>query len=224
MNLGTKIKDRRKQLGITQRALSKLISMDNSQLSKIEQGKLQPTINKILELSSILEMSLDDLLRKDRNNLNEPNVIYKLKTDPNRNNQGIPLYNLEASTSLVSLFGNQSKEPKDYLQIPNLPKCDGALTVTGDSMYPLLKSGDLIIYRKVELEISNILFGEMYLIAIDLSGDEYVSVKWIHPSDKGDEYIKLVSENKHHQPKDVSLKKVLALALVKASVRINAMK
>ncbi|MGY0407423.1 MAG: LexA family transcriptional regulator [Polaribacter sp.] len=157
--------------------------------------------------------------------VNKPSAIYKLKTDNIKDNQSVPLYNLEASAGLVSLFSSHNDQtPIDYIQIPNLPKCDGALTVTGDSMYPLLKSGDIIMYKELSNEIANILFGEMYLISLDLDGDEYVSVKWIQRSDKGEKYIKLVSENQHHQPKDVALKKVRALALVKASVRINAMR
>lgn len=157
--------------------------------------------------------------------VNEPNGIYKLRTDRIEDQQDVPLYNLEASAGLVSLFNKHADHtPIDYLRIPNLPKCDGALTVTGDSMYPLLKSGDIIMYKEVNTEIANVFFGEMYLLSIALNGDEYVSVKWVQKSDKGEDYIKLVSENQHHQPKDIHLKSVKAMALVKASVRINAMR
>ncbi len=155
----------------------------------------------------------------------EPNQVYKLKTDNNVSEQRIPFYNLEATAGLVELFNHiNDKDPIDYLSIPNLPKCDGAVSVTGDSMYPLLKSGDIIMYKQLTNEISNIFFGEMYLLSIDLDGDEYVSVKWVQRSDKGEKYIKIVSENQHHQPKDIPLKKIRALALVKASVRINSMR
>lgn len=41
-------------------------------------------------------------------------------------------------------------------------------------------------------------------------------------SEKGDDYVKLVSYNeKHHPAKDVALKKIRAMAAVKASIRIN---
>ena len=64
----------------------------------------------------------------------------------------------------------------------------------------------------------------MYLVSlINDDGDEFVMVKWLHRSDKGDEYVKLVSENRHHQPKDFHIKNVKGLALIKASVRINSM-
>jgi len=172
-----------------------------------------------LAFNGVGELELEEKL------INEPNRIYKLRTDRIEDQQDVPLYNLEASAGLVSLFNKHADHtPIDYLRIPNLPKCDGALTVTGDSMYPLLKSGDIIMYKEVNTEIANVFFGEMYLLSIALNGDEYVSVKWVQKSDKGEDYIKLVSENQHHQPKDIHLKSVKAMALVKASVRINAMR
>jgi len=132
--------------------------------------------------------------------------------------------NIKEPTELISLFNNQfDTEPIDYLKIPNLPKCDGALTVKGDGMYPLIKSGDIIIYKKLELELTNIFYGEIYLLTIDISGDEYITIKRIQQSDMGIDYIKLESENKHHQAKDLLFNKVKKIALIKATVRVNAM-
>ncbi|MBB4807429.1 transcriptional regulator with XRE-family HTH domain [Chryseobacterium defluvii] len=138
--------------------------------------------------------------------------------------QEVPLYDFTAVAGLRELF--DSGAPQKTLQtikIPNLPKCDGAVPMTGDSMYPLLKSGDLILYK--EINVSDIFYGEMYLLSIILSGQfkEYVTVKYIQKSDLGDDYIKLVSQNHHHQPKDFKVSDVSAIALIKASVRYNTM-
>ncbi|MFL0104828.1 S24 family peptidase [Tenacibaculum maritimum] len=150
--------------------------------------------------------------------------IFKLKTDNDLGSQNIPLYNIEAAAGLVELFQSQADtNPIDTLSIPNLPKCDGAVFVTGDSMYPLLKSGDIVAYKQIEDFNNDIFWGEMYLISVEVAGEEYISVKYIQKSEKGEQYIKLVSQNQHHQPKNVKLKKVRAMALVKASVRINSM-
>lgn len=138
--------------------------------------------------------------------------------------QRIPLYNLEATAGLVELFQSHSDtKPIDTIHIPNLPKCDGAVFVTGDSMYPLLKSGDIVAYKQIHDIKNGIFWGEMYLVSINVDSEEYISVKYVQKSDKGEDYIKLVSQNQHHQPKDVLLKNIRAMALVKASVRINSM-
>jgi phage repressor protein C with HTH and peptisase S24 domain len=154
----------------------------------------------------------------------EATTIYRNKTDRAAAQQAIPLYDVHATAGLVELFADSNKNvPVELINIPNLPKCDGAVYVTGDSMYPLLKSGDIVIYKEINDVVNNIFWGEMYLISIDLEGEEYISVKYIQKSDLGKDYIKLVSQNANHQPKDISLSKVRALAIVKASIRVNSM-
>ncbi|MFA7448774.1 MAG: S24 family peptidase [Weeksellaceae bacterium] len=170
----------------------------------------------------------EPMLRNNIMQVAEPSVQYqaKSKTDPLPiNHQYIPIYSLEASAGIVSLFKDMHKhEPIDFLQIPNLPKSDGAVYVTGDSMYPLLKSGDIVVYKKLAASIENIFFGEMYLISVSLDHDgDITTVKWIQKSEQGNEYVKLVSQNQHHQSKDVHLSKIRALAIIKASIRINSM-
>ncbi len=166
-----------------------------------------------------------EMLKISDDRLHEPNETYLLRTDKVTDMQAIPLYNLEATAGLVELFQHvNEKTPIDYLSIPNLPKSDGAVFVTGDSMYPLLKSGDIVIYKQVHNIEEGIFWGEMYLVSVDIDGEEYISVKYIQKSDQGDDYIKLVSQNGHHQPKDIRKDRIRAIAMIKASVRINAMR
>lgn len=157
--------------------------------------------------------------------VNEPKAVYALKTDRLlRGNQTIPLYDIEAVAGLVPLFDSATRQnPIDHISIPGLPKCDGAIKVTGDSMYPLLKSGDIIMYKKVNDIMNDVFWGEMYLLSVATDDEEYVTVKYIQRSDKGEEWVRLVSQNQHHQDRDIHRKKIKALALVKASIRINSM-
>lgn len=190
--------------------------------------KTVPKIEFLVKLKEKLELSFDWLLMDNDDNdlkiVSEPATIYKLKTDRTEQNQSIPLYSIEASAGVVTLFrDNKETQPIDHIKIPNLPKCDGAIYVTGDSMYPLLKSGDIVMYKQMHDIKSGLIYGEMYIVSIDYDGDEIVSVKWLQKSDKGEEWIKLVSENKHHPDRDIHLNRVRALALVKASIRINSM-
>lgn len=154
----------------------------------------------------------------------EQTQLYKLRGDRTLKHQLIPLYDLEASAGLVQLFqDSNSVTPIDTISIPNLPKCDGALYVVGDSMYPLLKSGDIVMYKQVHDLPNDFFWGEMYLVHIDMDGDTYTTVKYIQRSEIGPEHIKLVSYNQHHSPKDIHLSRIRAAALVKASVRVNSM-
>lgn len=113
------------------------------------------------------------MLQKDTQN-DDSLTLRTLKTDRILDNQDIPLYDIQVAAGVVDLFGGEQKQiPVDYIRIPKLPKCDGALYVTGDSMYPLLKSGDIVMYKEIYNLEHNIIWGEMYLAYINNDGNEY---------------------------------------------------
>lgn len=186
-------------------------------LAKIIAYLPQINIEWLITGSGEMEMSSREV--------NEPTQVYKLKTDRLENGiQHIPLYDIEATAGLTPLFNSKTNEiPLDHIVIPHLPKCDGALKVTGDSMYPLLKSGDIVMYKQIHDISNNIFWGEMYLLAVDTGDEEYVTIKYIQKSEKGQDWVKLVSQNQHHSPQDFERSRIKSLALVKASIRINSM-
>ena len=139
-----------------------------------------------------------------------------------RHHQGIPLYEMNPAGSLLDFF-NQPPNIIDYIQIPKLPKSDGALYILGESMYPVLKSGDIVIYKKVNNLKEGIYYGEMYLLSINIDGDDATILRYVHHSEKGENYIRLISHNTAHAPKDINMEYVKAMALIKASIRINTM-
>lgn len=149
--------------------------------------------------------------------LNHPKSIERIIED-----QDIPLYDISAAANLKTLLGDKSQNIIGKISIPNMPRCDGAVYVRGDSMYPLLKSGDIIIYKEVN-NFDYVVFGEMYLVSFGLDGDEYLTVKYVNKSEKQG-HITLVSYNLHHQPMDIPIDGIYAMALVKASVRLNTMR
>lgn len=151
-----------------------------------------------------------------------PMQTFPLRTDRNVTLQEIPLYDFDASAGLVAIFNDMHPEPVDYLRIPNLPTVDGAIYVRGDSMSPLLKSGDIVMYKKKELSVDSILWGEIYLLSFTCDGDSYTAVKYIRKSDEPGK-IRLASFNPSFAPKDIPMDSVTALALVKASLTFHTM-
>lgn len=149
--------------------------------------------------------------------------IRKLKTDKKKEIQLIPLYEISASAGVMELLSDvhrQRQIPIDYIQIPNMPACDGALPISGDSMYPLLKSGDIVLFKEVN-DKANIIWGEMYLAAVRHNGDEFFFSKYIQKSERNG-YARFVSENKHHQPVEFPIDSIVGIALIKASIRFQS--
>lgn len=147
---------------------------------------------------------------------------FSLPTDRHVSSQDIPLYGIDAAAGLVAIFNSTAVEPADYLRIPNLPPVDGALYVRGEAMSPLLKSGDIVIFKKKAISLDSIIWGEIYILSFDIDGDAYTAVKFIRKSDTPG-CIRLVSYNPDFAPKDIPLSSITALALVKASLAFHTM-
>lgn len=191
--------------------------------------KARNTYDAELLYTKCLHLNPEWLLTGNGSMLKEEKEIEIKKLDQSRKtidahitDQEVPLYDIHAMAGLQELFNTgKPAQVLETIQIPNLPRCDGAITITGDSMYPLLKSGDIILYAITSIE--NIFYGEMYLLGIQLNDfEEFITVKYIHRSDHSGN-IKLVSQNKHHDDKEVPLKSIRSIALVKASIRFNTM-
>lgn len=134
--------------------------------------------------------------------------------------QKIPLYDIVATGGLLASFQDQKSVPLDYISLPDLPAVDGAVYVRGDSMSPLIKSGDIIIYKKVALSEDNIMWGQIYLLSYTYDQDSYTSVKYLRRSDRPG-YVRLVSENPNFDPQDIPASSITAIALVKASITFH---
>jgi phage repressor protein C with HTH and peptisase S24 domain len=215
----------RKELGLTQEALAQKLGIGKSALSMIETGRAslsERNKNIIVQELNVnpewLETGQGQMFFEQR-----PEAVFTNRTDRKLPTQSVPLYNIEGTAGLVPLFlDRESVRPVDYIHIPNLPRCDGAIYVVGDSMYPLLKSGDIVLYKQLR-DIENIFWGDMYLLSIDIDGEEYVTVKYIQKSEN-EGCVKLVSQNPHHADKEVPVERIRALAFVKASIRMNSIR
>ena len=158
-----------------------------------------------------------DMIRKDDIVQNhQPKSVEKISED-----QEILLYDIAAAANLKTLLINKDQNILGAIKIPDAPKCDGAIYVSGDSMYPLLKSGDIIAFKAV-YNLQYLIYGEMYLVAFEIDGEEYLTVKYINKTEDP-ETIKLVSYNTHHQPMDIPVAAIRSLAIVKFSIRKNMM-
>jgi len=62
-NLGLKLRERRKQEGLTLKELGELTGVDTSYLGRIEQGKRFPSANILRKLAEPLEYTQEELLK-----------------------------------------------------------------------------------------------------------------------------------------------------------------
>jgi len=206
------------QIGITEGALQNMMKKGSTNTSTLE------------KIARILEVPVGYFFDEDYNNekyhINSDNItkIHKPTKymDKILETQEITLFDIKAAANLKTLFIDKNQNILGTIRLPNIPKCDGAMYVTGDSMDPIIKSGDIICYKEIS-DFNNIIYGDMYLVAIDQDGDEYLTIKYITHSEKGKGWIRLESYNPRHSPQDFEMRCITALALVKISIRMNTM-
>lgn len=219
LNEGIKITSFERKIGASKGVLSRALTSGTD----IQSKWLQSVVENYPHYSSEwLLTGKGDMIKSDNTKEENLRIIHNpVYSDKLIEDQEVFLYDIYAAANLKTLFLNKDQNILGKISIPNIPACDGAVYINGDSMYPLLKSGDIIAYKEIK-SIENIIYGEMYLISFDMDGDEFLTVKYINKSDV-DGCIKLVSYNSHHDPKDIPLKAINALGLVKLSIRKNTM-
>lgn len=175
-------------------------------------------------LESYLGGSLEDYLTQDQPNVREVSedaAIYKRDKERLLPPQMIPVYDLEATAGITPILTNPSDhQPEDYIYIPGLPKVDGFIAAAGDSMYPIIKAGDLVAFKQIH-DVANIIPGEKYIIGIDLEGDEHILIKYLQRSSQGDDYLSLISYNENHQTIDIAKDRIKSIAIIKAILRFE---
>lgn len=201
----------------------------SQKINRLKEENTSPSFEILNDISTKFEKINPGWLLTGKGNMliqesiaSEPPAIYHAKSiEKKHNQQNIPLYDINAAAGLKTLFAGGKQNIVDTLKIPNLSKVDGAMFITGDSMYPLLKSGDIVVFKQIH-NIDFLHLGDIYILAYEIDGDEYVVVKYINHSEK-EGCVKLVSYNEHYTPIDIPINSINTIALVKASVRYNTM-
>lgn len=216
--------------GLSDSAFEKKAGLSNGYITNSTKGTGGLNSETIMKLYSVFpEINLmwiitgDEAFKEGRQENFSVNAIRKLKSDRTKQIQSIPLYNMAASAGIFELIAEEhrgKKIPLEYIQIPNMPVCDGAVPITGDSMYPLLKNGDIVLFKEVH-DKNNIIWGEMYLAAVKHNGDSFFFSKYIQRSER-EGYARFVSENKHHQPVEFPIDSIQGIALIKATIRFHS--
>lgn len=224
-----RLKEVRDFVGMGQTAFEDYTGISRGYFSKFKGSLGSDTILKIY--SKIPDLNLEWLITGEGEMIKQPSTqeasgdIIPL-SHPKTPDKIYPmsefnLYDIDVSAGLSRLFSEDGDRNKAYLgkiSIPNMPKCDGAVKVIGDSMYPLLKSGDIIAYKEVH-SIESVQYGEIYILQIENDSDVSVVVKYVKKSSEGNDYLNLVSYNKEHDPKDVRKESITALARVILCIR-----
>jgi len=183
----------REKKNLSREYVAEKLKVTVSSYGKIERGETGLTLERLYELAEIFGMSPEDLLTFNRSR--KGNVTY------------VPI---EAQAGFLQ--GHSQEYSGDY-KTYNLPFIEGKdlymISVTGDSMFPTITPGDLVIIEQVE-DLKSIKYGRIYVI---VAKDGCV-IKRIH-SHESPKKITLKSDNSTYEPYEIDKKEILSVWLVK---------
>lgn len=118
--------------------------------------------------------------------------------------QGKPYYNVDFIGGFDVVLNDQTIRPDYLIDFRKYSEADYWCNITGHSMEPLISSGDIIALKEMQDWRDFLLYGEVYGIITD----DMRTVKKVTKSSKGEDYLRLVPENKsdEYQPQDIPVK------------------
>lgn len=181
-------------LGLSKGTLGKS-RMENRDLSERNAQKVldfYTDLNRTWLLTGEGEM----LTASNEENEPQPKISYT---------KGQPYYDVDFMAGFDIMVNDQTTLPKYNIDFAPYNH-DGVLwcNVTGNSMQPLISSGDIIAIKRMLEWKDFILYGEVYgVVTNDLR-----TIKIVTKSSKGDEYVRLVPANpsSEYQPQDLPVK------------------
>lgn len=191
-SLGERLKTARKEAGLKQEDVGRILGLGKSTISEWETGKRSPDIELITELASILNTSVEYLLGIERQSDTKAKHEYRLPT----NVQPVSELHMHRIPMIGEIAaGEPILAVQDYETfVPGPMGADFALTVRGDSMEPTYLTGDIVYLRQQD----DVYDGQVAAVIID---DE-AALKHVYHIPNG---LTLVSDNTAYPPRVVTL-------------------
>lgn len=207
--------------GLSRRKFQEIINVSNSYIQNISKGVSNkvlnsisihfPELNKEWLLTGVGEMLIDTERTDKTVSISQSSISEKSR-------KGALIYDIDATCGTDGRALEFTDEKViGSIDAPEINPNSQIIFASGDSMQPLIYSGDRIVIRKIESwDYFN--YGQVYLIITN----EYRFIKRVrkHPTDE-ENTIVLRSENEHYDDIALPKKEILYLYLVENILAIK---
>ena len=207
--IGQNIKYLRKKRNLSQQELADQLSIPRTTLSDYERGHTQVNLENLLKLSSIFNVTIDNLIKTNLSHTeleivrNADFKVLAISVDADNNNN-IELVETKASAGYLASYSDP-----EYIKVlpkisfPNIPQGTyRAFEIQGDSMLPM-EPGSIVICSYVE-NLKDIKKDRTYIIISKSEGVVYKRVR----ADLQKNKLILVSDNETYLPYTIDFKDV----------------
>ncbi len=162
-------------------------------------------------VARVLGTTVDELIENGDSNL-------KHNYD---SNEGVPFYDLDVAAHISESLIDPSITPEYMINFQPFNDCTAFLPVYGDSMFPKIKSGDIIAIKQVTNQ-NIILWGEAHVVVTGAGANNMRTVKLIFPCDDDKNKIILRASNPGYKGDTIIDRcDIISLYIVKGIVTRN---
>lgn len=199
-----------KHLGMTTRTFEIKCGMSNGYIRSMRKGLGEDKLNNVL--NTFPQLNRNWLLFGEGDMLNNP-PQQKEEYEPSENIRYWE--DVSATGGCMEFLENPDEHQVKMINVPRFKDCTDAVNIYGDSMYPVYKSGEIILIKP--WTESFIDYGCCYLI-VTKNGNRMV--KYLRRSDNVNKVL-CVSENKQFDPFEIDRSDILRLFLVRGSIKAD---
>lgn len=212
-----------REMGMTRADFASRIEVDSSNLSKYLNGKLainDSLINRIvinLGLSKEWLVSGNDLpYAKVQSSVNSISFNGKIGNATSTERSGTPVYDIDVTAGgmpRARMFANDNIV--GYVNLPSIPPGCRIVGVSGDSMQPVIRSGDMLAVREIS-NLQQIFWGQIYVVVLD----DYCMVKYVRRH-KDPDMVILRSENPNYDDMEIRRTDIRDLMFVQHILHVD---
>lgn len=191
---------------ITQGEIATLLGCKQGFISQIEKGRSKVPSDWMIKFKSQYGDEIDHYM------VDEDSLDANAVNAPEPAEGTIRYYDLDASAGIIEMFDPGNTISYKDIVVPGFNDCEIALNVWGDSMIPVLKSGDIILLK--EWTEKFIEYGQIYLIT---TRENNRMIKYLQPGSSA-ETLSCVSANPFFHPVEVFINDILKLFIVKGHI------
>lgn len=199
--------------GFSQELFADELGWTRSVVGSYEEGRSEPSIERLIEVSNYFDIPIDILVRNDLRaakdtsfiEVGNKRVLFPVTVNE-MNEDLIDIIPTKASAGYLAGYADPEYiEQLQKIKLPFLPTgTHRAFPIKGDSMLPV-KDGSFVVARFVE-DVNDIKEGRTYIVLTKEDGLVYKRVYRY-----GDNHLLLHSDNKVYKPYEVMLGNVLEL-------------
>jgi len=220
------IKHLRSLKGQTQDQFSKELDVTKSRVGSYEEGRSEPPISTLIQLSEYFKIPIDALVKNDLTlssddtfiDIGNQRILFPMRVDENNENV-IEVVTKEASAGYLQGYSDTEFIAElPIMSLDFLPTGKHrAFPIKGDSMHPWVKDGDVVVAEYME----NPKYVKNNFCYIILTKDDGLVYKRVLTNNLDNDYLTLSSDNKAYQPYQLHISEVMEIWQFKLNLCIG---